>query len=487
MGRRHANGGIKAVNKDSGAPLELESDEVIITRQAVLSDTRHEFNGKQMTNLEILSEINKKGGGVELMEKGGVAGSDYACRCSADSHSFNGEQLTERQILEKMEQGGHTCGCVHEDRKVPHHLLPAAHYQQGGQIPEDLSPIEKQVMDRFRENPEGYICLYGVQSKELERLVSQDIVYCTGRTSGGYVDVFLTDPGRSEMPPLSYKAGGKVKKGQRTVIGEPPVSGDLFKGLDYAYANAYELNRAIETLLDSHPADEGFTSAEQRFLKYYSGYGGLQEFGATGAGILYEYFTPEQIAVRMWGLAYKYGYNGTGAVLEPSCGTGEFFNYAPDAARKDGYEINPYSARICRILHPDVQVQERHFEELFIKNRDTVRGKVTAEYDLVIGNPPYGAFQGKFAGMGEKSFTRASNYIDYFIFRGLDLLVSGGLLIFIIGAEVAAGGIPFLKQQANPAKEEIAGKAELLDAYRLPNGVFARTDVLTDIIVLKKI
>ena len=31
-----------------------------------------------------------------------------------------------------------------------------------------------------------------------------------------------------------------------------------------------------------------------------------------------------------------------------------------------------------------------------------------------------------------------------------------------------------------------AEKSELLDAYRLPNGLFETTDVVTDIIILKK-
>ncbi len=106
--------------------------------------------------------------------------------------------------------------------------------------------------------------------------------------------------------------------------------------------------------------------------------------------------------------------------------------------------------------------------------------------ELVIGNPPYGEYVGLYAGMGEEKYTHANNWIDYFIFRGLDLLVPGGLLIYIIGTEVAIGGTPWLEQPMSKCKQAITEKAELLDAYRLPNGVFERTDVLSDIIVLRK-
>jgi type I restriction-modification system DNA methylase subunit len=126
------------------------------------------------------------------------------------------------------------------------------------------------------------------------------------------------------------------------------------------------------------------------------------------------------------------------------------------------------------------------FETAFIKRNSSVRGSVTPKYDLVIGNPPYGKFEGRYAGMGEKDFTKASNYIEYFITRSLDLLNDDGLLVFIVGAEVANGGKLFLDSQPNLVKSRIALQADLIDAYRLPNGVFDRTDVVSDIIVLRK-
>jgi len=259
-----------------------------------------------------------------------------------------------------------------------------------------------------------------------------------------------------------------------------------FKGVSASYDNQFQVNKAIEELVDTVPASD-MTVEEKAFLLYYSGYGGLEKYGATGKGLLYEYFTPSDIAKKMWALAYKYGYKG-GKALEPSCGIGEFIRYAPSENLVTGFEINEYSAKICQILYPMATIIRKAFETNFIKNNSSIRGNVGAldKYSLAIGNPPYGSMGGIYAGMGEKSYTKSNNYIDYFITRGLDLLEKDGLLIYIIGTEVAAGGVPFLQQKSNPVKTAIAQKAILLDAYRLPNGVFERTDVLTDIIVLQK-
>lgn len=72
VGKTHDEGGIKAVNKSTGQPLEMQGGEVVITAPAVSDTTKSEFNGKMMTNREILSEINEKGGGVAFAEGGDI-------------------------------------------------------------------------------------------------------------------------------------------------------------------------------------------------------------------------------------------------------------------------------------------------------------------------------------------------------------------------------------------------------------------------------
>ncbi len=267
--------------------------------------------------------------------------------------------------------------------------------------------------------------------------------------------------------------------------------GGAYMGVDFQYPNQYALNKAIEGLLMSRGDDyQNYTAEEKMFLSKYSGYGGLSEFGEAGKGAFFEYYTPKPIIEKMWALAYKYGYNN-GPVLEPSCATGEFFQFAKADTQKVGYEISEWSAKICKILYPTATIHIQPFEKAFIKNNFTVRDKTDEleKFDLVIGNPPYGDFsivQSRYMAMGEKDHVRPLNYVEYFLRRGLDLLNPGGLLIYIVGAAIQGGGILFLDSGPSSVKDYLAQNSELLEAYRLPDTVFERTGVTSDIIVLRK-
>ena len=72
VGKLHRDGGIKMINKSTGQPLEVQGSEVIITAPAVNDQTKHNFNGKMMTNREILSKINSDGGGVSFADGGDI-------------------------------------------------------------------------------------------------------------------------------------------------------------------------------------------------------------------------------------------------------------------------------------------------------------------------------------------------------------------------------------------------------------------------------
>lgn len=117
VGRRHSNGGIQAVNKSTGQPLEMEGGEVVITRDAVSDSEKRSFNGKMMTNRQILSEINQSGGGVAFADGGEVP----------DTMHFTTDA--------EYEYGGKTmCGC-----DLATEMSKSKSFEDGG--PTDLSSI----------------------------------------------------------------------------------------------------------------------------------------------------------------------------------------------------------------------------------------------------------------------------------------------------------------------------------------------------------
>ena len=115
VGKRHTEGGIKAINKSTGQPLEMEGGEVVITRDAVSDPQKRSFNGKMMTNRQILSEINQSGGGVAFADGGEVP----------EVMRFDGDA--------EYEYGGDTmCGCDLATR-----MSSVKSYEDGGQADND--------------------------------------------------------------------------------------------------------------------------------------------------------------------------------------------------------------------------------------------------------------------------------------------------------------------------------------------------------------
>jgi hypothetical protein len=108
IGRLHKDGGIKAVNKSTGQPLEMQANEVVITAPAVADTRKRMFEGKMMTNREILSKINSDGGGVSF-ESGGDIPNEMSYRGS--SYNFGGKTMTDYEIMQEISK----CGCSHDD------------------------------------------------------------------------------------------------------------------------------------------------------------------------------------------------------------------------------------------------------------------------------------------------------------------------------------------------------------------------------------
>jgi 8-oxo-dGTP pyrophosphatase MutT (NUDIX family) len=106
VGKLHKEGGIKGINKSTGQPIEVQGGEVIITAPAVADQTKREFEGEMLTNREILSKINERGGGVSLENGGEIY-------YNGSSYNYGGSTMTDYEIMQEISK----CGCEHDYKK----------------------------------------------------------------------------------------------------------------------------------------------------------------------------------------------------------------------------------------------------------------------------------------------------------------------------------------------------------------------------------
>ncbi len=251
----------------------------------------------------------------------------------------------------------------------------------------------------------------------------------------------------------------------------------------------YQLNQEIETFIqDKDSKRKVYSQADIDFIQQYEGAGGQGSKGATGEGLLYEFYTPDYICQLMYELALIHGYDN-GAILDPAIATGRLIKPFPDKSKVTGFEISPVTARICEITYPKATIHNHYFETAFLKApRYTERIRSTIDqnpswlqdypFSLIIGNPPYGKYKNKYSSYFK---TPKMQQIELmFIYYGMRLLKPGGLLVFITSSNFLRNGISY-----NREKAEIGKLADLLEAYRLPP-VFKTSQVPTDIIVLTR-
>jgi hypothetical protein len=100
VGKRHSEGGIKAINKGTGQPLEMEGGEVVITRGAVSNPKKYQFQNKEMTTREILSKLNVDGGGVSFAEGGDVPDK---INCGCDKMDFGGTTMSIQDFVNRSD------------------------------------------------------------------------------------------------------------------------------------------------------------------------------------------------------------------------------------------------------------------------------------------------------------------------------------------------------------------------------------------------
>jgi hypothetical protein len=204
-----------------------------------------------------------------------------------------------------------------------------------------------------------------------------------------------------------------------------------------------------------------------------------------------EFFTPDWIAKIMIDLAYKYGYEGKGPVLEPSFGKGVFFDELSTRGVKQqdftGFEIFEPNFKYTHHKYPFAHLYNTYFEYTFLKEKDfksiqkfedIKRPLIKDKFKLIIGNPPYGNHGSPHSYYFDKWMqVRAEGFFLWLCGQVLD---KQGVLVMILPSLWMHNGNKY-----NHQKEQIAKYMDLVDAYRLPNSIFEKTDIATDILVFK--
>ncbi|MFZ6184880.1 SNF2-related protein [Nannocystis pusilla] len=242
--------------------------------------------------------------------------------------------------------------------------------------------------------------------------------------------------------------------------------------------------RAIKIVHDKRP-DE-FTEDDLKALASYSGWGGLsieavknqlpEELTPETFGLIHEYYTPQKIADGMVTalcpfLADLAGRDGIVRALEPSAGAGRLIRaFSPRhclALEAGGQiksiswtavEFSKVSSTILRALRPDVDLHAMPFERFVVKHGSEFQGTL----GLVVSNPPYGE-RGKMAREDADPAYQEKRAYAYFMRRALDLLVPGGIGVFLIPAGFLSG------RSNRPLREKILRRHHLLGAFRLPS------------------
>lgn len=208
---------------------------------------------------------------------------------------------------------------------------------------------------------------------------------------------------------------------------------------------------------------------ESEWLREHLGKAGWESIRDS---IINAHYTDPPHVEALWRIVQHLGFKG-GRVLEPSMGIGSFFGMMPDVLRAKssltGIELDRVVGGMAQMLYPDANIRIMGYEK-----------SATADgfYDLVIGNWP-------FAKDGP-SDPRYNNYglslHDYFFVKALDQVRPGGLVIGITSSGT-------MDKKGQTARRQMAKRAELVGAFRLPTGAFekyAGTKVVTDIVILKK-
>jgi predicted RNA methylase len=222
-------------------------------------------------------------------------------------------------------------------------------------------------------------------------------------------------------------------------------------------------------------AGEIVSDNDKAVLRRYSGFGGISAAGERG--VLYDYYTSPPVARLTWQLLEKSGSLKDGAkVLEPSCGTGVFFEYAPKNKPLSftGVELDNRTAQVAQHIHSEenTEIINQSFEAFNLSAK-------AGNFDHVIGNAPFGE---RSASAASLDLPEEKSLDNYFVSRSIDNLKEGGTMALIVAPGV-------LENKTNEEfRLSLNKKAQFIGAVKLPNRSFhhSHTQVMPDILLFRK-
>jgi hypothetical protein len=223
-------------------------------------------------------------------------------------------------------------------------------------------------------------------------------------------------------------------------------------------------------------------SSHISILENWEGEGSVKD-GDSKTGILHEFFTPYWLCKAIGEIAKGLGVENP-KVLDPAIGTSRLVSNI-SYKQYVGFEVNPFNFEISKKLHygSNVNIYNEPFETAFLQApRYTSLAKkswIGNDFDLVVSNPPYGEYRGEYKSYMPKLYTR---FEFLFVHLSMSLVKSGGYGIFVLPQSFINNGNMY-----NKMKEQILKNNKFIDAVRLPNGIFASTDIGVDLLILQKI
>ena len=252
---------------------------------------------------------------------------------------------------------------------------------------------------------------------------------------------------------------------------------------------------AIKVLKQCENENRLATTEEQEILSKYVGWGGLpdcfdeskdnwhteyeqlkellteEEYKDARASTLTAFYTPPIVIKSIYKALQNMGLQEAN-ILEPSCGTGNFFGMIPQELSNSklyGVELDSISGRIAKQLYQNANIQVKGYEKANLPD---------SFFDVAIGNVPFGNFK-----VNDPKYDKNNFLIhDLFFAKTLDKVRPGGVIAFITSKGT-------LDKESPEVRKYIAQRADLLGAIRLPNNTFTKnagTEVTSDIIFLQK-